>query len=108
MTLDEFLPLLESTAAMHGLMLDFLMKAWNGRFATYNVGIPTEDIQDARRGVRDEARYYRLLGRVKANTVDGNVVVTLSPPSACDVTPTDVEQAVWDRFAADIEGQLPA
>lgn len=106
MTLDEFRPLLEATATQHGLTLDFLMKVWNGRFATYNVGIPTESIEDARRGVRDEARYYRLLGRVKANTLNGEIVVTLNPPSACDVIPTETEQNWWDAFAADIQAQL--
>lgn len=106
MTLDEFRPLLESCAAAHGLVLDFLMKVWNGRFATYNVGIATEEIGDARRGVRDEARYYRLLGRVKANTKDGELMVLLSPPSACDVTLTEGEQARWDAFAADLQAHL--
>lgn len=103
MTLDEFRPVLEMTAARHGLVLDFLMKTWNGRFATYNVGIPTEEVGDARRGVRGELRYYRLLGRVKANTIEGRVVIVLNPPSACDVTPTGEEQARWDRFAAAVE-----
>lgn len=106
MTLDEFRPILEATATTHGLVLDFLMKAWNGRFATYNVGIPTEEVGDARRGVRDEVRYYRLLGRVKANTKDSQLVVVLNPPSACDVTPTEEEQALWDGFAAAIDQQL--
>jgi hypothetical protein len=108
MTLDEFRPILESTAVAHGLVLDFLMKTWNGRFATYNVGIPTEEIGDARRGVRDEVRYYRLLGRLKVNTVDGQLMVTLNPPSACDVTPTTEEQTVWDGFAAAIRVHLLA
>jgi hypothetical protein len=106
MTLDDFRPILETTAATQGLVLDFLMKTWNGRFATYNVGIPTAEIGDARRGVRDEARYYRLLGRVKATTQDGKVVVILNPPTACDVTPTEAEQLRWDAFAAEIQSQL--
>lgn len=106
MTLDDFRPLLEESATHHGLVLDFLMKTWNGRFATYNVGIPSEDIGDARRGVRDEARYYRLLGRVKANTKAGELLVVLNPPSACDVTPTEAEQLVWDAFAAHLQSQL--
>jgi len=108
MTLDEFRPILEETAASHGLALDFLMNTWNGRFATYNVGVPTETVEDARRGVRDESRYYRLLGRVKANTKDGQLLVVLNPPSACDVTPTEDEQAAWDGFAAEIQAQLPS
>jgi hypothetical protein len=106
MTLDDFRPLLEETATRHGLVLDFLMKYWNGRFATYNVGIPSADVGDARRGVRDEARYYRLLGRVKANTKDEQLVVVLNPPSACDVTPTEEELALWDAFAAAVQAHL--
>jgi hypothetical protein len=104
--LDDLRPILESTAAAHGVVLDFLMQRWNGRFATYNVGIPTDTVEDARRGVRDEARHYRLLGRIKANTQAAEVTITLNPPSACDVSPSASEQAQWDAFVAALVPQF--
>ncbi len=102
LSLEAVRTVLESTAAAHGLTLDFLMRTWNGRFATYNVGVPTEFIGDHRQGVRGDARHYRLLGRVKANTRAEGLMLTLNPPTACDVTPTPEEQALWDAFVADV------
>lgn len=106
LSLEATRDVLESITAAHGLTLDFLMKTWNGRFATYNVGIPTEDIGDHRRGVRDEARHYRLLGRVKANTTPDGLKFTLNPPTSCDITPTTDEQSLWDAFEADVLTRL--
>ncbi len=106
--LDEFRPLLEAAADESGIVLDFLMRQWNGRFATYNVGRPAEqpDETDPRRGVRDEARQYRLIGRVKANTRGEGLHITLSPPSACDTNPTAEDEALWRRFTAALEAHL--
>lgn len=97
-TLDEVRPILEATSHEAGLVLDFLMQRWNGRFATYNLGTPTNTIEDGRRGVRDEARTYRLLGRLKATHTPDGLRLTLSPPTACDLTPNEAEQVTWERF----------
>ncbi len=100
LTLNDFRPILEETASQSGVVLDFLMRQWNGRFATYNIGQPTETVQDNRRNVRKETRYYKLLGRLKANSKGGTLHLTLSPPTACDITPTPEEQALWEGFVA--------
>lgn len=105
-TLDEVRPLLETTAHESGLVLDFLMQRWNGRFATYNLGTPTDTLADARRGVRDEARPYRLLGRLKASHTPDGLRLTLSPPTACDLIPTEAEQAMWERFVVHLRATL--
>lgn len=106
LSLDAFRPHLEAAAEESGLVLDFLMRNWNGRFATYNVGIPTEENVDPRRNVRDEERRYRLLGRVKANTRGERLLVSLNPPTACDLVPTPEEEAHWQRFARTLQNAV--
>lgn len=96
--LDEFRPLLEEVASEQGLVLDFLMRRWNGRFATYNVGLPTEAVVDPRPGGQGAPRHYKLLGRVKANTRAGTLLITLSSPTACDLSPNEAEVSRWGRF----------
>lgn len=80
------------------------MRQWNGRFATWNVGRVVEpDEADPRRGVWDEARPYKLIGRVKATMRDNRLHITLSPPSACDANPTPEDEALWQGFAEALE-----
>ena len=98
LSLDELRPLLESAASESGVVLDFLMRKWNGRFATYNVGRPTEEIFDTRRSVHHQARYYKLLGRLKANTRGDLLHLSLHPPTSCDLTPTAEEERLWQQF----------
>lgn len=98
--LEQFRAALEEATAAAGLELDFLMRNWNGRFATFNVGLPIDAVVDGRRGVRGEARHYKLLGRVKAARQGERLTVTLSPPTACDLLPTEGEAARWDAFVA--------
>lgn len=106
-TLDDFRERLEGAADASGLALDFLMRSWNGRFATYNVGLPTAEPVDGRRGVRGETRFYKLLGRVKAAQQGAGLLLTLSPPTACDLAPTPAEQARWEQFVARLALDLP-
>jgi hypothetical protein len=103
LSLDALRPHLEKAATALGLHLDFLMRQWNGRFATYNIGVPIEMVVDPRRGVHDEARAYRLIGRLKANSRAGTLRLTLSSPTACDLTPTESDEALWVRFVERIE-----
>src|SRR5690554_5525565 len=98
LTLDEARPLLEAVANRHELHLDFLMRRWNGRFATFNLGRPVDEVVDSRAG----GRPYRLVGRLKANTQpSGRVVWTLSPPTSCDPAATEEDEIRFDAFRHD-------
>lgn len=97
LSLDALRPRLEALAAEQGLVLDFLMRVWNGRMATYNLGVPTAGVVDPRRG----GRSYRLIGRLKFNTArSGQLAATLSPPTSCDPTATPGDEARFATFVA--------
>lgn len=99
LSLDAARPRLEAVASRHGLALDFLMRRWNGRFATFNLGRPTDEAVDPRSG----GRSYRLLGRLKANTQPtGRVAWVLSPPTSCDPNATTEDEALFAAFRADL------
>ena len=92
-SLHELRADLDATATAQGLTLDLLMREWNGRFATFNVGIPTEHQPDPRRRADGSPRHYRLIGRVKATTRPEGVALTLLPPVACDAPHTEATDA---------------
>jgi len=103
LTLDEAWPALEAVAARHGLHLDFLMRRWNGRFATFNLGRPTDKTVDVRAG----GRTYRLVGRLKANTQPtGRVVWVLSSPTSCDPNATAEDEALFAAFRTELTEAL--
>lgn len=103
LALDEARPKLEAVAARHGLELDFLMRRWNGRFATYNLGRPTGELVDPRTG----GRTYRLIGRLKAHTQPGGRVAwVLSPPTSCDPNATAEDEALFAAFRNDLAEAL--
>jgi hypothetical protein len=106
MTLDAFRPLLHEAAGDAGLTLDFLMQNWNGRFATYNIGRPGGDSADPRRTLHGQRRDYKLIGRIKANTVDGHLQVRLNPPTSCDPAPSEEDEAAWERFTGALASRL--
>lgn len=96
LTLDQARPHLETLAAQHGLILDFLMHTWNGRMASYNLGHPTPDIVDPRSG----GRRYRIIGRLKFNTLPtGHIAATLSPPTSCDPITAPTDETLLTTFA---------
>ncbi|GEM_PF-3775688 len=102
-TLDDVRLHLEQAAREAGVVLEFLMRRWNGRFATYNIGRP---------GVRGSGRRpYRVVGRIKFNThPDGTLHAVLSPPTACDPNPTPDDEAAyrafWRAFRARLDGHI--
>lgn len=101
-TLDEVRPHLEQAAREAGVVLDFLMRRWNGRFATYNVGRPAPG---------EGRRPYRLVGRIKFNThPNGTLHAVLSPPAACDPQPTPEDEAAleafWHALRAHLDGSI--
>ncbi|MGH2543613.1 MAG: hypothetical protein ACRDIB_12480 [Ardenticatenaceae bacterium] len=106
MSLEEFRDGLAAAAREAGVVLDFLMRTWSGRFATYNVGRPTDQMADPRRSADGTARRYKLIGRVKATTRSGALFVTLNPPTSCDPNPKESDQQLWDRFVTTLARQL--
>lgn len=89
-TLDQVRPRLEQAARDVGVVLDFLMRRWNGRFATYNVGRPAPG---------QGRRPYRLVGRIKLNThPNGTLYAVLSPPAACDPRPAPEDEEAFEAF----------
>ncbi|MBA3532663.1 MAG: hypothetical protein H0T73_12130 [Ardenticatenales bacterium] len=106
LSLDAVRPLLEAAAAELGLHLDFLMRQWNGRFATYNIGVLLAEVVDPRRGVHDQPRAYRLIGRLKANSRAGTLHLTVNSPTSCDLTPTEADEALWASFVERLRQHL--
>ena len=92
---------IEGAAREHGVVVDFLMRRWNGRFATYNLG---RDIsEDEARSAKEFERGYRLIGRVKFNTLpDGDIRLSLSPPTHCDPNPQPADEALFDAFRSNL------
>ncbi len=97
-SLDDVRSVLEEAlAARPDLTLHFLMRRWNGRAATYNLG--WRDVY-ARRG-------YRLLGRLKMRALPGrNTRITLSAPTLCDPRPAPAESATFQGFVHDVRERL--
>jgi len=85
-TAEQLRDMLEQAASRAQVRLVFLMRRWNGRFATYNLATPiTKSPADA----RESDRGYRVIGRVKFNTQpDGRIMLVISPPALCDPNPT--------------------
>lgn len=95
----------ESAAAEHGLVLDFLMRRWNGRFATYNLG---RDVSpDEARTAKEFERGYRLIGRVKFSRLpSGDIRLSFSPPTHCDPDPQPADEATFEAFRNDLLAHL--
>lgn len=104
-TPEQLRAYIETAATENGIVLDFLMRRWNGRFATYNLGRDVTD-QEARTGKEFE-RGYRLIGRVKFNTLpDGAIRLTLSPPAHCDPDPQPADETLFESFRRQLLARL--
>nr|WP_290669534.1 hypothetical protein [Ardenticatena sp.] len=104
-TAEQLRDILESAASQAQVQLVFLMRRWNGRFATYNLATSiTESPADA----RERDRGYRVIGRVKFNTQpDGRIMLVISPPALCDPTPTSDDEARYAAFLEALQTLLP-
>ena len=96
---------LETAAAHAHLNLVFLMRRWNGRFATYNLAAP---LAATPADARERDRGYRVVGRVKFNTQpDGRIMLVVSPPALCDPNPTPDDEARYTAFIEALQRLLP-
>ena len=92
---------IEGAAQETGVVADFLMRRWNGRFATYNLGRAVSD--EEARTAKEFERGYRLIGRIKFNTLPNEEIkLTLSPPAHCDPDPQPADVALYQGFRDDL------